>query len=152
MKRKRKNHFNSVLSYTSAVTLNFSEIINQQRMLQETICRSLPDHFSAHITNCIKKEKTIIIFTSSATWASQLRFLNQPIMAALRANGENDISETKIRVLPKSLSPKPHKRPAKKLSATSLNIIHSNALALTNNSELASAFLRLHNTLKNKMS
>jgi len=96
MKRKRKNHFNSVLSYTSAVTLDFSEIINQQRMLQETICRSLPNHFSAHITNCIKKDKTIIIFTSSATWASQLRFLNQPIMAALRANGENDISETKL--------------------------------------------------------
>ncbi len=152
MKIKRKNSFSSVISSLGVVALNFSEIISQQKSLQETIRQSLPSHFSPHIVSCIKKGKSLIIFTSSATWASQLRFLNQPILAALHANGEHDISETKIKIMPKSRPPEPYTRQAKKLSATSLDIIYSNALAMTSEDELSCALLRLHNTLKNKSS
>ncbi|HIG07867.1 MAG: DciA family protein [Methylococcales bacterium] len=152
MRSKRKNHFKSALSLGGNATSHFTKIIAQQRILREVICQYLPDHFSPYITSCIKKDKTIIIYTTSATWASQLRFLNQPILAALHANGKNDITETKIRVLPEALTPEPQKRYAKKLSDASLNMIHSNAVAHTTDSELSKALLQLHKTLKNKMS
>ncbi|MDP7536934.1 MAG: DciA family protein [Methylococcales bacterium] len=152
MRSKRKSHFKSALSLGGKTTSHFTRIITQQKLLREVICQYLPDHFSPHITSCIKKDKTIIIYTTSATWASQLRFLNQPILAALHAHGKNDVTETKIRVLPETLTPEPHKRYAKKLSDASLNMIHSNAIAHTTDSEISTALLQLHKTLKNKIS
>jgi hypothetical protein len=56
----------------------------QQQSLLRAIRRKLPDSLADHVLHCVVNEKKLLLYTDSAVWASQLRFLKQEILQSAR--------------------------------------------------------------------
>jgi len=72
----------SPLSFQNQTMAYFHGQIGQQKRLLQAIQKLLPFHLAEHIHCCLIKDKKLLLYTDSATWASQLRFYNGVILAA----------------------------------------------------------------------
>lgn len=54
--------------------------IEKQKDLLSTVKSALPEHLSEHILHCVIHDKTLLIYSDAAVWASQLRFYQVVIL------------------------------------------------------------------------
>ena len=65
--------------------------INHQQQLLNCIKVALPNALADQTKHCVIKENKLLIYTESATWASQLRFYEEIILSAI-----NNLTRTRI--------------------------------------------------------
>ncbi|NOR80714.1 MAG: DUF721 domain-containing protein [Methyloprofundus sp.] len=139
------------MSFKSASS--FSNISAVQRHLarHQKILRIIlsvsPEQIQPHIKDCVINQNKLLIYVSSAVWASQLRFFHTQIKEAVNQQSQEKIEQIRIRIL----SPEPY-RPEKKSekiipSTENIDLLHDNATAITEG-KLKNALLKLSNTLQ----
>lgn len=72
-------------SHISAIQL---QLIKHQRILKIILAAS-PKQLQAHIKDCVINDNNLMIYVSSAAWASQLRFCSVQIQQAVNS-GSNE--------------------------------------------------------------
>lgn len=95
----QKITFKTPLSYQNQTMAYFHGQIGQQKRLLQTIQALLPFHLAEHIHCCLIKNNKLLVYTDSATWASQLRFYN----AALLASTEPLAGTVQIKIIPQQV-------------------------------------------------
>jgi hypothetical protein len=134
----------SFFSYSPAIQKH----LNRHQQILRIILATSPSSLKPHIKDCVIKDHAkLLIYVSSAVWASQLRFLTTQIKQAVNSQSNEKIQQIRIRVL----SPEPFKVAVeeKKIfpSLTSINLIKSSAEG-SSEGPLKNALLNLSNTLK----
>jgi len=139
------------MSFKSASS--FSNISAVQRHLarHQKILRIIlsvsPDQIQPYIKDCVINQNKLLIYVSSAVWASQLRFFHTQIKAAVNKQSQEKIEQIRIRIL----SPEPY-RPENKSekiipSTANIDLLRDNATAITEG-KLKNALLKLSHTLQ----
>jgi len=125
----------------------YSQIEQQQRILQR-IQAVLPDALAKQVRHCLIRDKKLLIYTDSAAWASQLRFYNSAILAAIGPLTRMPIEIMQIKIIAGQigliLEPK---RKAKIPSVEKIQIIRNHSLSVSDN-KLRLALLKLSTTLE----
>jgi hypothetical protein len=95
---KTTTSFKSALSFQTRRIDYFYSRIEQQKLILQQIQAILPDDLKYHARHCIISNKKLLIYTDSATWASQLRFYSKAILAAIApvTNGTVEIMQLKL--------------------------------------------------------
>ncbi len=74
-------------------------MLQEQTKLLQSIQIKLPAQTAQAIKHCLISERHLIIYVESASWASQLRFLQDKIMAGLIESGVTHVKGLQIRLL-----------------------------------------------------
>jgi len=73
--------FKPILSYPDKIIRLLYLQINQQYAHLQQIKAVLPSNLRDHALHCVLKNKKLILYTDSASWASQLRFYGKAIQS-----------------------------------------------------------------------
>lgn len=122
------------------------QIAAQQQLLLQ-VKAALPEFLALEVKHCVLKNSQLLLFTSSAAWASQLRFYSQAILQATWAPNNVQATSVQIRVIAPSARLEPKFKKASKLSPEKLEFLqgYSNSLQ---DAQLKASFLKLSRTLK----
>jgi len=137
--------FKSAFSFsnTSAVQRH---LIRHQRILQIIVSVS-PAQIQPHIKDCVINQNKLLIYVSSAAWASQLRFFHSQIKSAVNSQANEKIDQLRIRILPPAPY-KAEKKSEKKIpSVKNIDLLGNNASTSTEG-KLKDALLNLSLTLR----
>ena len=134
----------SFFSYTSAIQSH----LNRHQKILRIILSASPYQLRPHIKDCVINDNgRLLIYVSSAAWASQLRFLSAQLKDAVNSKSNERIQQIRIRVL----TPEPFKAEVeeKKIipSMENIDLIRSSAEGFSG-SKLENALLSLSDTLK----
>ncbi len=139
------------MSFKSAVSFsNISAVqqhIAKHKKILAIILSVSPAQLQPHIKDCVVNHNKLLIYVSSAAWASQLRFFHAQIKEAVNSQSKEKVELIRIRVL--SPSPYKKKNKQKKLipSPENIELLRNNATTITEG-KLKSALLKLSNTLQ----
>lgn len=75
--------FKPILGFSSHNVALLTKQIELQRLTLRTVQAALALELASHVVHCISTAGKVIVYTDSAGWASQLRFYNETILAAL---------------------------------------------------------------------
>jgi hypothetical protein len=125
----------------------YSQIEQQKRILQR-IQAVLPEALAKKARHCLIREKKLLIYTDSAIWASQLRFYNSAILAAIVPLTRTPVEILQIKIIAgqTGLIQGP-KRKAKLPSLDKIENIRNHSLTVSDN-QLGLALLKLSTTLE----
>ncbi len=125
----------------------FYSQIEQQKQVLQRIHSVLPIAITKHVLHCVINGKKLLVYTDTAAWASQLRFYNSAILAAIAPVTREPVSimQIKIRVEALSATPLPGRKPIIP-SAEKIELIHNHSLSVSDE-QLKLALLRLSATL-----
>jgi Dna[CI] antecedent, DciA len=125
----------------------YSQIEQQQRILQR-IQSVLPEALAKQVRHCLIRDKKLLIYTNSAAWASQLRFYNSAILAAIVPLARTPVEMMQIKIIAGQtgfiLGPQ---RKPKIPSVEKIEVIRNHSLTVSDN-QLRLALLRLSTTLE----
>jgi len=137
--------FKNASSFSRIPTTIQLHVAKHQRILRIILSVS-PALLKPHIKDCVINEESLMIYVSSAVWASQLRFCSAQIQTAVNTQSKEKIKKIRVRVL----APDPFKvdKKSRKIipSAENIESLRNNADALSEG-KLKNALLRLSNTL-----
>lgn len=89
-----------VISSKKSVVLNLKKRLDRHSVLLRLIKNSLPESLAVNCCGCCLNQSTLIIYSRSATWVSQLRFYKPELKQSLNEKtSEFHISEIIFRVL-----------------------------------------------------
>jgi hypothetical protein len=89
----------------------------QQQSLLRAIRGRLPRPLADHVLHCVVNGNKLLLYTDSAAWASQLRFLKQEILQSARDAYGGTLDKLQIRLLADQMSG--HPRPGRKANLPS---------------------------------
>ncbi|MEI7795480.1 MAG: DciA family protein [Methylococcaceae bacterium] len=90
--------FKSILEFHNpAIDALVAEVARQKDLLS-VVRRALPEMLAQHTLSCVIHNATLLIYTDSAVWSSQLRFYNSAIMAEIRPFISEPIKMVQIRL------------------------------------------------------
>lgn len=125
----------------------YSQIEQQQRILQR-IQAVLPEVLAKKARYCVVREKKLLIYTDSAVWASQLRFFNSAILAAIVPLTRSPVEIMQVKIIAGQTALIPGlKRKAKIPSLEKIELIRNHSLTVSDN-QLRLALLKLSGTLE----
>ncbi len=139
--------FKAALSFPNRTLAHFYSQIDQQKQVLKRIHAVLPVAIARHALHCVVNGKKLLVYTDTAAWASQLRFYNTAILAAIAPATKESISimQIKIRVETLHATSLPGRTPIIP-SAEKIELIHSHSLTVSDQ-QLKLALLRLSTTL-----
>ncbi|MBE0469352.1 MAG: DUF721 domain-containing protein [Methyloprofundus sp.] len=126
----------------TAIQLNLAK---NQRVLGIILSVS-PAQLKPYIKDCVVNEESLMIYVSSAVWASQLRFCSAQIQTAVNTQSKENIKKVRVRVLTATPFKAEKKSPKIIPSAENIESLRNNAYALPEG-RLKNALLSLTNTL-----
>lgn len=134
----------SFFSYSPAIQRH----LNKHQRILRIILAASPSQLKPHIKDCVVNDNgRLLVYVSSAVWASQLRFLTAQIKQAVNSQSNERIQQIRIRVL----NPEPFKAEVeeKKVfpSIESIDLIRSSAEG-SSEGKLKNALLSLSKSLK----
>ena len=140
--------FKASLSFQNRTMAYFCSQIEQQQRILQRIQAVLPVALAKQVRHCLIREKKLLIYTESAVWASQLRFYNSAILAAIMPLTRTSIEIMQIKIIAAQtgLIPGPERK-AKIPSAEKIEVIRNHSLTVPDN-QLRLALLRLSTTLE----
>lgn len=139
------------MSFKSAFSFSNTSAVQRHIARHQIILRLIlsvsPSQIQPHIKDCVINHNKLLIYVSSAVWASQLRFFHSQIKEAVNSQSRERIEQIRIRVL----SPAPYKaekKAQKRIPSTkNIDLLRNNAAAITE-SKLKNALLKLSDTLR----
>ena len=75
--------FKSISEFHNRTIDKLVSEIDQQKNLLSVVRSVLPETLAQHTLRCVIHNATLLIYTDSAVWSSQLRFYNSAILAAI---------------------------------------------------------------------
>jgi len=135
--------FKHNLSYQRKVLADYQHYLSIQTRLLKIIKSTLPDHLVNHVLYCVPSNQTVILFTNTAAWSSQLRFYQQAILQSLSIQGYY-YNQLKVKIIPEQIQPK-RSIDKKYPSQTSIDTILDSANNQTDKA-LRRALFKLANT------
>jgi hypothetical protein len=121
--------------------------LNQQQSLLQGIRSELPPSLANHVLHCVVNEEKLLLYTDSAVWASQLRFLKQEILQAASKVQQAPLDKLHIRILADQINESPRTgRKANLPSEEKIAMIREQANNIQD-SQLEQALQRLSTTL-----
>jgi hypothetical protein len=124
-----------------------SQLEQQQRVLHR-IQGVLPEALAKQTRHCLIRDKKLLIYTDSAAWASQLRFYNSAILAAIVPLTRTPVEIMQIKIIAGHTGlVLGSKRKAKIPSVEKIEIIRNHSLTVSDN-QLRLALLKLSTTLE----
>lgn len=140
--------FKSALLYpNNAIAYVYSQIELQKRLLRPII-KTLPHPLAEHVLHCVINHKKLIIFTDAAAWASQLRFYNNAILAAITPFTKEPINLMQIKVISASSDPGSKLIPTPIIPSPEKIMLIRNAGISTSDEQLKRALIKLSTTLQ----
>lgn len=141
--------FKSIFSFSNTTAIQL-HLAKHQAILNIILSIS-PDQIRPHIKDCVINHDKLLIYVSSAAWASQLRFFQKQIKDAINQQSKEKIATIRIRII----NPAPYKvvqEDNKKIpSKESIDQLHNHATAIAEG-KLKAALLRLSHTLQKHQS
>jgi hypothetical protein len=126
----------------------FYSQIEQQRRIVQRIQAVLPEALAKQVRHCLIRDKKLLVYTDSAAWASQLRFYNSAMLAAIEPLTRTSVEIMQIKIIGGQtgliLGPK---RKAKLPSVEKIENIRNDSLAVSDD-QLRLALLKLSTTLE----
>ncbi len=77
---------------------HFYSQLEQQKMALQRIHAVLPATIAKHALHCVISGKKLLVYTDTAAWASQLRFYNSAILAAIAPVTRDSVSIMLIKI------------------------------------------------------
>ena len=137
--------FKSAFSFSNTSAVQYH--IAKHKKILEIILSVSPVQIRPHIKDCVINHNKLLIYVSSAVWASQLRFFHAQIKKAVNSQSKEKVEQLRIRIL----SPAPYKpqKKAKKIipSTENIDLLRNNAATITEG-KLKNALLKLSKTLQ----
>ncbi|MGR9013287.1 MAG: DUF721 domain-containing protein [Gammaproteobacteria bacterium] len=145
---KKTTSFKAALSFPNRTIAHFYSQIEQQKLVLQRIHDILPPTIAKHAQHCVISGKKLLVYTDTAAWASQLRFYNSAILAAIAPVTRESVSIMliKVRVETLSVTSLPGRKPIIP-SAEKIKSIHNQSLTVQDE-QLKQALLRLSTTLE----
>lgn len=140
--------FKVSLSFKNRTMAYFYSQIEQQQRILQCIQAVLPEALAKQVRHCLIRDKKLLVYTDSAAWASQLRFYNSAMLAAIAPLTRAPVEVLQIKIIAgqTGLIPGP-KRKAKIPSTEKIEVIRNHSLTVPDN-QLRLALLRLSTTLE----
>lgn len=145
---KKTIPFKAALSFPNRTIVDFYSQIEHQKQLLQCIRTVLPEALAKYARHCVINNKKLLIYTDSATWASQLRFYNKTILAAIPPLIRQSIEVMQIKIIREQTGI--NRQPGEKAiipSAENIEIIRNHSLVVPDN-QLKLALLKLSATLE----
>ena len=95
---KKPTSFKAALSFPNRTIAHFYSQIEQQKQVLQRIHEVLPATIAQHALHCVVNGKKLLVYTDTAAWASQLRFYNSAILAAIAPVTRESVSIMQIKV------------------------------------------------------
>lgn len=99
MSHSKKTIFRSALDYEGRTLAVCLEKIAEQNQLLRIVWTALPPSMAKHATHCVISGARLLIYTSSAAWASQIRFFQVAILNKLHECGQQKITHIQVKIL-----------------------------------------------------
>jgi hypothetical protein len=145
---KKPPAFKPSLSFQNRTLAYFYNQIEQQKRILQRIQAILPETLAKQARHCLIKDKKLLIYTDSAAWASQLRFYNSAILAAIAPLTRTSIEIMQVKIIAKRTGLILRSiRKANIPSREKIAIIRNDGLNITDD-QLKLALLRLSATLE----
>ncbi|MFM8341975.1 MAG: DciA family protein [Methylomonas sp.] len=124
-------------------------MIAEQNKLLAIVKTALPDEIAKSVVHCVKSKQRLLLYTESASWASQIRFFHQAILNKLAETEYKNIQGLQVKIQPKIFEQKV----GRVLPMPSANNIRMIKEQVNNQEqdELNQALLRLSNTLEKRL-
>ncbi len=140
--------FKVSLSFKNRTMAYFYSQIEQQQRILQCIQAVLPEALAKQVRHCLIRDKKLLIYTESAAWASQLRFYNIAIIAAVAPLTRSPIEIMQIKIIASQTGfILESKRKAKLPSLEKIENIRNHSLTVSDN-HLRLALLKLSTTLE----
>ena len=150
MKHSKKSAFKPAASYEQRhLTVCMARLEEQRRLLRQ-VKSALPPEMAAQIVHTLVSGSRLLIYTHSASWASQIRFYDEVILNKLQASGQQKISKLQVKLLMTN-SMMDLKRHARLPSAETVDSVFG-TLDTHREDTLGQALARLGRILKQKLS
>jgi len=140
--------FKASLSFQNRTMAYFYSQIELQQGILQRIQAVLPEAIAKQVRHCLIRDKKLLIYTDSAAWASQLRFYNSAILAAIVPLTRTPVEIMQVRIIAGQTGLIPGtERKAIIPSVEKIEIIRNNGLTVPDN-QLRLALLKLSTTLE----
>lgn len=150
MKHSKKPAFKPLSAYDSRQLTICRAIIDEQRRVLAMVKSVLPPEIAAHVRYGVVSSSRLLLYTESASWASQIRFFNEAILNKLQASGQINIKKLQLRVIPALEVVSPAKRKPRLPSADTVGVIAAQ-VDEESGDELDKALSRLGKTLAKRL-
>jgi hypothetical protein len=101
--------FKAALLFQNRIIAFFYSQIEQQKRVLQRIHTVIPAILAQHTLYCVVNGKKLLIYTDTAAWASQLRFYNNAILAAIAPVTRDSVSimqvKVRLEILPVTFQP-----------------------------------------------
>ncbi len=97
--RSKYSSFKSAHHVSTRLFSAYQQQIKKHQQIQQLICSVVPKSLATHIQYSLINDESVVIYTDSAIWSSQIRFLQSQILKKLHQTGFNHISILKLKVL-----------------------------------------------------
>lgn len=124
-----------------------NQIEQQQRMLQQ-VRKGLPDNLAKHACHCLISNGTLLVYTDSAIWASQLRFYNQTILANVVSVTHEAVQKMQIKVMTQNTGVHPPSVVQVNIPTLATIDMMQKQTACVSDKSLQQSLLRLNATLR----
>jgi hypothetical protein len=145
---QKSTPFKTSLTFQNRTLAYFYSQIEQHKRILQRIREVLPESLAKQVRHCLIKEKKLLLYTDSAAWASQLRFYNTAILAAIAPLTRSSIELMQIKISAEwtGLALRPLRK-AKLPSIEKIGNIRNDILNITDD-QLKQALLKLSATLE----
>lgn len=145
--KAKPNPFKNVTSFPNQ-SLGFLLVqVQKQQQILQIIQKVLPAQLSMHVSHCVINNQKLLIYTTSANWASQIRFYNQAMLSAITSQTTYPVTGLQVKVLLDGNAYKNQPRKANLPSLGTIDIIRNHSLTVSDN-QLKNSLLNLSATLK----
>jgi hypothetical protein len=100
MSSSKKSAFKSALDFDVRQLTIVQAIIAEQKAMLKIIKTALPKEAADNLLHCVQSGNRVLIYTASASWASQIRFYQRDILTKLSASGHRNIDAVLIKISP----------------------------------------------------
>ncbi|MCF7964260.1 DciA family protein [Methylobacter sp. Wu8] len=139
--------FKAALSFPNRTIAYFYSQIEQQKQVLQRVHDVLPATIAHHVIHCVVNGKKLLVYTDTAAWASQLRFYNGAILAAIAPVTRESVSIMQIKVRVETLQTTSRQGRTPIIpSAEKIELIRNHSLSVSDQ-QLKLALLRLSATL-----
>jgi hypothetical protein len=124
-------------------------MIAEQNKLLAIVKTALPIEIAKSVNHCVRSKHRLLLYTESASWASQLRFYHQAILNKLAETEYKNIQGLQVKIQPKTIEQKTG-RLLLIPSAKNIRMIQEQVKDQEQD-VLSQALLRLSNTLEKRL-
>lgn len=145
-----KTSFKAVLSYHNRVSVVLLKQLEKHQKILALVQTTLPVTLAMHTKDCVIKGRKLVIFTTSAAWASQLRFYSSALLTKINSYSTETIELIQFKIHQPEGHPQVVNKPRKKAqipSSGNISLIYKNIID-SPDSKLKESLIKLNNKHK----